>query len=277
MSNNKVSNRDIDDLVFEHRNKAYGAFSLRKLYPQNMTKGMVVGFSAFLLLIATPVIYAKYQEYLKAQQDELLMKEVVLAEPPPIDPKKPPPPPPPKIDPPPIKDQIKFVPPVVKKDDEVVDEDPPPIIEDLKDKELATETKEGDEDGVDASLVEPEAPPPPPPPVIEEPEETFNTANVQQKPMFPDGEAALFKYLSENIKYPAVAKDNGIQGTVVLSFVVSKTGNIEDVQVVRELEGGCSAEAVRVVRGMPNWTPGKNNGKPVKVKYTLPVKFKLQE
>jgi periplasmic protein TonB len=270
-------NRNIDDLVFANRNKAYGAFDLRKMYGKRMTRGTLVGLSAFLLLIMTPVIYAKYQEWVTKQDDELMMREITLAEPPPIDPNKPEPPPPPKVDPPPIRDQIKFIPPVVKKDEEVVEEVPPPTQEDMKDKDPSDEDRKGDENGVpDQTFDAPPPPPPPPPPDEPVSEETFNTASVQQKPMFPDGDAALFKYLSENIKYPAVARDNGISGKVIVSFVVSKSGNIEDVQVVRGIGGGCDQEAERVVRGMPNWTPGKNNGKPVKVKYTLPVTFKLE-
>ncbi len=268
--------KNIDDLIFEHRNKSYGAYLLRSVYSKNMSKGMIAGLLTFLLMIATPFIYAKYQEWKLSQLEDLSLTEVTLAEPPSIDPKKPPPPPPPKIDPPPIKDQIKFVPPVVKKDEEVVDEEPPAKVEDLKDKEVAQETKDGDKDGVDLSLVEPEVKEPVREAVKEEPEETLNMASVQQKPMFPDGDAALFKYLSENIKYPAIAKENGIMGKVIVSFVVAKTGNIENVEVIRGIGGGCDQEAVRVVKGMPNWSPGKNNGKPVKVKYTLPVSFKLE-
>lgn len=277
MSNVSWMKSTIDDLVFENRNKAYGAFNLRRLYDKHMSKGMLIGLLGFLLLIFSPMIYAKYQEFMAAQEEDLSMREVTLAEPPPLDPKKPPPPPPPKIDPPPIKDQIKFVPPKVQKDEDVKEEEIPPVIEEIKDKVIADETKKGQEDGVDASLVEPEAPPPPAP-VVEEkdPEEDKIFTVVQQQAEFPNGYAALQKYLGENIKYPAIARENNIQGKVILQFTVSKSGDISDVKVLRSLHPTCDAEAIRVVNSMPRWSPGKNNGKAVNCKFTLPVNFKLE-
>jgi protein TonB len=281
MSNESWKKNSIDDIVFANRNKEYGAYYLRRMYDSYMSKGMLTGLLGFLLIIFGPTIYAKFQELVASQEEEFVMKEVTLAEPPPIDPKKPPPPPPPKIDPPPIKDQIRFVPPKVMKDEKVVEEEPPPTVEEIKDKEIATETKKGEEGGVDQSLVEPEAPPPPPPPppppvVEEDPDEKKVYDFVAQKPEFPDGDKALFKYLGENIKYPAIARENGIEGRVIVKFVVSRDGSISNAQVVRGIGGGCDEEALRVVKGMPKWKPGKNNGKPVNVTYTLPVAFKLE-
>lgn len=279
MSDKSWLKNTIDDLVFENRNKSYGAFFLRRIYDKNMTKGMLVGMLAFLLLIFSPAIYAKYKEFIESRQnDDLMMKEVTLAEPPPIDPNKPEPPPPPKIDPPPIKDQIKFVPPVVKKDEEVVDEEPPPTVEEIKDKEISIKTEEGKDDGVDASLVEPvkEEAPPPPPVIEEDPDDKKVFDFVQQKPEFPDGEAALLKYLNSNIKYPAIARENSITGRVIVKFVVTKTGEIQNVSLVRGIGGGCDEEALRVVKSMPPWKPGKHNGKAVNVTFTLPITFKLE-
>lgn len=268
----------IDDLVFEHRNKAYGAYLLRRIYDKHMARAMVVGVLFFIIAISTPNIIRFIKGILPVKDDKVEMKEVVLADAPPIDPKKPPPPPPPKVDPPPIKDQIKFVPPVVKKDEEVKEEEPPPPkIEELIDKEIATETKKGDESGVDASLLEPVAPPPPPPPpVIEEEKEEAPLRFVQQMPQFPDGEAAMLKWLAQNIKYPNIAKENGIQGRVIVQFVVSKTGDISQAQVVRGIGGGCDEEAIRVIKMMPKWKPGKNNGREVPVTFTMPIYFQLQ-
>ena len=273
MDNKSWLKSSIDDLVFEFRNKEYGAFNLRRLYDRNMSKGMMVGLIFFLLLVFSPMIYAKIQELTANTDEDLSMKEVTLAEPPPIDPKKPPPPPPPKIDPPPIKDQIKFVPPKVEKDEKVIEEEPPPTVDEIKDKEIADETKKGDETGVDESLVEPEAPPP----VIEEdPDDKKIFEFVQQRPEFPNGEKALAQYLASNIKYPNIAKENGIEGNVIIRFVVSKDGSISNATLLRGIGGGCDEEALRVVKTMPAWKPGKHNGKAVNVTYTLPVKFKLE-
>jgi periplasmic protein TonB len=273
MSNESKSN--IDDLVFANRNKFYGAYDLRKLYDKRMTLGTLAGILTFLLLIFGPIIFAWAKDKLTKQDEILVVKEVTLTEPPPLDPNKPKPPPPPKVDPPPLKDQIRFVPPVVKKDEEVQEEELPPPVEKVAEAVIAEKTVEGVEGGVEN--IEPEIREEKKEVIKEEVEEVFNTANVQQKPMFPDGEAALAAYLRDNIKYPAVAKDNGIQGKVILRFTVAKSGNIENVEVVRGIGGGCDQEAVRVVQAMPNWSPGKNNGKPVKVTFTLPVTFKLAE
>ena len=112
---------------------------------------------------------------------------------------------------------------------------------------------------------------------VEEEEEEVVFVVVESMPEFPGGQQALFKHLSENVKYPVIAQENGIQGRVICQFVVNKDGSIVDVEVVRS--GGdpsLDKEAIRVIKSMPKWKPGKQRGKPVRVKYTVPVNFKLQ-
>ena len=112
---------------------------------------------------------------------------------------------------------------------------------------------------------------------VEEEEEEVVFMVVETMPEFPGGQQALFKYLSENVKYPVIAQENGIQGRVICQFVVNKDGSIVEVEVVRS--GGdpsLDKEAVRVIKSMPKWKPGQQRGKPVRVKYTVPVNFKLQ-
>ncbi|MBR2192760.1 MAG: energy transducer TonB [Bacteroidaceae bacterium] len=99
---------------------------------------------------------------------------------------------------------------------------------------------------------------------------------VEQMPEFPGGMQALMAYLSKNIKYPSVAQDNGIQGRVFISFVVNKDGSIVDPEVIKSVDAALDKEAMRVVKAMPKWNPGKQRGKPVRVKYTVPVLFRLQ-
>ncbi|MEA4985799.1 hypothetical protein SDC9_38867 [bioreactor metagenome] len=99
---------------------------------------------------------------------------------------------------------------------------------------------------------------------------------VESMPSFPGGDAALFKFLSDNIKYPVIAQESGIQGRVICQFVVNRDGSIVDIEVVRSVDRSLDAEAVRVIQSMPKWTPGKQRGKTVRVKYTLPVNFRLQ-
>lgn len=107
-------------------------------------------------------------------------------------------------------------------------------------------------------------------------EETKVFEVVEQMPQFPGGDGALMQYLSSHIKYPVVAEENGIQGRVVCTFVVERNGSITDVRVVKSVDPSLDKEAVRVIKGMPNWIPGKQNGSAVRVKYTVPVTFKLQ-
>ena len=112
---------------------------------------------------------------------------------------------------------------------------------------------------------------------VEEEEEEVVFVVVEKMPEFSGGQQALFKFLSENVKYPVIAQENGIQGKVICQFTVNKDGSIVDVQVVRS--GGdpsLDKEAVRVIKSMPKWKPGQQRGKPVRVKYTVPVNFKLQ-
>ena len=107
-------------------------------------------------------------------------------------------------------------------------------------------------------------------------EETKVFEVVEQMPQFPGGDGALMQYLSSHIKYPVVAEENGIQGRVVCTFVVERNGSITDVRVVKSVDPSLDKEAVRVIKGMPNWIPGKQNGSAVRVKYTVPVTFRLQ-
>ncbi len=116
-------------------------------------------------------------------------------------------------------------------------------------------------------------------PVEEEEEEVVEEKIfmiVEQAAVFPGGEAKLFKFLSENISYPQLARESGIQGMVYVTFVVEKDGSITDVKILRGIGGGCDEEAIRVVKKMPKWAPGKQRGKPVRSQFRLPVKFKLQ-
>jgi protein TonB len=111
-------------------------------------------------------------------------------------------------------------------------------------------------------------------PIQEEDDVVFQV--VETMPSFPGGDAALFKFLGENVKYPVIAQENGIQGRVICQFVVNRDGSIVDVEVVRPVDSSLDKEAIRVIKSMPKWSPGKQRGKSVRVKYTLPVNFKLQ-
>ena len=111
------------------------------------------------------------------------------------------------------------------------------------------------------------------PPAVEE-TKVFDV--VEQMPSFKGGDAALMEWLNKNIKYPVVAEENGIQGRVVATFVVERDGSITDVKIVKSVDPSLDKEAVRVLKSMPKWIPGRQNGQPVRVKYTVPVTFRLQ-
>lgn len=112
-------------------------------------------------------------------------------------------------------------------------------------------------------------------PIVDD--QVYNMAMVEQQPEFPGGQQAMYKWLGDHINYPPVAAEEGVQGKVIVEFVVSKTGAVENVRVLRGRHPALDKEAIRVVKAMPNWNPGRNNGNPVKVTYTLPVTFKLQQ
>ena len=156
---------------------------------------------------------------------------------------------------------------------------PPPAVQEVEvlnvvEDDVETESIEintEDEKDVEVVIAPPvEAP-------VEEEEEEVVFVVVETMPEFPGGQQALFKYLSENVKYPVIAQENCIQGRVICQFVVNKDGAIVDVEVVRS--GGdpsLDKEAIRVIKSMPKWNPGKQRGKAVRVKYTVPVNFRLQ-
>jgi TonB family protein len=123
-----------------------------------------------------------------------------------------------------------------------------------------------------------EAPPQdwPAPEAQNDPEKTYEMFDIAKAPSFPGGEQAMMQFISDNLKYPALARENAIQGMVALTFVVDKDGSVTNINILRDIGGGCGKEAMRVVQAMPKWTPGQANGQPVKVRYTLPIRYKLE-
>ena len=267
----------MDDIVFENRNKSYGAYLLRKQYDKHVRNGLIAGTLLFLLIVFIPVISEFVSKIAGSLENKETIVKVDLIPPPPLNPEEPPPPPPDvPPPPPPSKPTIRYTPPVVKADDEVQDEEPPPTMDELKDIAISTKTQEGSADGVDLGILDEYGTGPADPPLTEAPKKEEIHTRVEQMPQFGSGERELLEYLAKNIKYPTIARENGIQGTVVIQFVVDKDGSVTEPTVVREVGGGCDEEALRVIKTMPKWIPGKQQGKPVKVRYTLPVKFKLE-
>ncbi len=266
-----LTSKEWCDLVFVGKNKAYGAYTLRVGTPKRFNVATI----SVALLVALVIFLPKIVSSFQPAEEEMEMTEVVemtnlqeaeVEDPVEVAPKVELPPPPP------LKSSIKFTPPVIKKDEEVAED------QEMKTQDELTQSKvnisiadvqgNDEENGQDiADFREAVAE------VVEEKEEVY--VAVEQMPQYPGGQTELLRYIAENLKYPSIAQENGIQGRVVLRFVVTKNGTVGEVQVLRSLDPACDKEAVRVVKSIPKWIPGKQNGNNVAVWFTLPVTFKL--
>ena len=270
------------EMVFAGKNKEYGAYQLRKGTSGRNIKALLILVIAAALVggfLAWKVIEQKQAEeqqaYMEAMQLAELQKQAKKEEKK-KEPEKP------KIEPkkeiPVARETQKFTAPVIKKDELVKEENQVKQMDKLDEKvAVGTENKEGTKDRLAEAVrsdIAVAAPPPPPAPKPEVSNKVFDV--VEEMPHFPGGAAALQAFLSSNTKYPVVAQENGVQGRVIVSFVVERDGSITDVRVVRSVDPSLDREASRVVRSMPRWSPGKQNGSAVRVKYTVPVVFRLQ-
>lgn len=265
------------DLVFEGRNKEYGAYTLRKDTGKRNLKSMLIVFAVIIAIMAavaakvaienafpkkvameTDVELAKLAEKKEAKVEKkapVKVEEQKVVEK--------------------VKSSVKFTPPVIKKDSEVKPEEELKSQDDLNKSTTAIgsfDVKGNDEAGGEVLKAKEVIAQPEPP--KEEETKVFDVVEVM--PSFPGGQGALFEYLSKNIKYPVVAEENGVQGRVIVTFVVERNGSITDVQVAKSVDPSLDKEAVRVVKSMPHWIPGKQNGSAVRVKFTVPVTFRLQ-
>ena len=265
------------DLVFEGRNKEYGAYVLRKDTGKRNLKSMLIVFATIIAIMvgvwAKVAIENAFPKKVAMDTDVELMKlaekkeaKVEKKAPVKVEEQK-------VVEK--VKSSVKFTPPVIKKDDEVKPEEALTSQEDLNKTNTAIgsfDVKGNDEAGgevLKAKEVIAQREPP-------KEEETKLFEVVEHMPSFPGGQAALFEFLSKNIRCPVVAEENGIQGRVIVTFVVERDGSITDVRVAKSVDPSLDKEAVRVTKSMPHWNPGMQNGGPVRVKFTLPVTFRLQ-
>lgn len=277
MSKIDLISSDWVDLVFEGRNKAYGAYRLRK----STTKRNILAMVAVVILLIVAFIILTVKNFVDEQRAKVAMTQVAeltnykqpekKAE---VKQKKV------EVEPERVvervKSSIKFTAPVIKKDEEVKPDEELKTQDELMSTKTAIGTFDvkGNDDANGEILKAKEVIAEPEPPKHEEENKVFDI--VEQQPLFPGGPAALLKYLSDNTKYPVVAQENGVQGRVTVQFVVEKDGSISDVHVLRGVDPSLDKEAVRVVKSMPRWTPGKQNGITVRVNYRVPVLFRLQ-
>lgn len=260
MKKQETTPPQMDEIIFEKRNKMYGAYILRKMYNKEVNKALLLSIAILIAGLAYPLV-SSYRTIIhgRAIGDDGPTTYMPNVKPPaerPVLPTLPPP-----------KDPIvrpRFVAPYVTTD-EVIETTGLPFQEDFTNTpNEPVDLNVGQSDKKQTVVIE----------VPEEKQETIILA--EEMPFFPGGDAERLIFLSENIKYPQQATELGIQGTVYLQFVVDSKGNITDVKILRGIGGGCEEEAMRVIKMMPQWHPGRQNGKAVRVLYTMPVNFKLQ-
>jgi len=259
------------DVVFAGRNKDYGAYDLRKNNSKTTNKGLIIGAALFVLAISSPLIVRYVKGFQPEETERVIQTEVVLTPPPPVD-EKAPPPPPPAEPPKPKVDQVKFPPPVVVPAEKVRDEEPP-TVEELKVADPGQKTIAGDPTA-DIRIDEPVGEAPKEAAVTED-NTVHSFASIEVLPEFPGGMPKFYAYVGKNYNYPAMAREQGVSGRVTLSFIVEKDGSLTDIKVVRDLGMGTGEEAVRVLKNSPKWKPGVQNGRPVRVAYTLPIMLNL--
>ena len=263
------------DLVFEGRNQNYGAYQLRtETSKRNLWSIIFVVLLAILLYLGLALenMVEAHRTVENTQIVEVTSlrdkkdvkverKEEIKIEPERIVEK--------------VKSSIKFTAPVIKEDDLVNEEEEIKLDEiENSNKAIGAFTVEGnDEVGGEVLKVKEEIAQPEPP-KHEEDNKVFEV--VEQMPSFPGGYAALMQWLGSNMKYPTIAAENNVQGRVIVQFVVEKDGSITDVHVAKSVDPSLDKEASRVVKAMPKWIPGKQNSSPVRVRFTVPVTFKLQ-
>lgn len=277
-----LTSREWCEIVFEGKNKDFGAYKLRESSPARHTKAIVSVLIALaiiltLLILSVNGVFNKPEEEqvaisteqeiatFDAEEEEIEEEEeeqFQMPEPEEI------------IAPEEVANQQQVTDLLIVEDDKIEEDKQVKNQEDVLENEAAVgavDITEGTND-LNKVIIQEQ--------VIAAPkvedEQPVSIAMVEQKPEFPGGEAAMYKWLSDNIVYPSAASEEGVQGRVVVEFVVGKDGSISNVKVVRPRHPALDKEALRVVKAMPNWLPGRNNGQPVKVTYTLPVTFKLQ-
>ena len=265
------------DLVFDGKNQAYGAYQLRKDTGKRNLKALITMFIIFAAIAAIVIAKVSIDNYI-ASRNAAIETDVELQslaekkeakverkEEPQIE----------KIEVEKVKSSVAFTTPEIKKDEEVQEDQEMKSQDELASTNTAIGafTVEGNDEEAGEVLKAKEVIAEPEPPKVEE-TKVFDV--VEEMPQFPGGQAALLEYLAKNIKYPVVAEENGIQGRVIVTFVVERDGSITDVKVVKSVDPSLDKEAARVVKSMPKWQPGKQNGSAVRVKYTVPVQFRLQ-
>jgi protein TonB len=273
METNKILSADILDILFEGKNKAYGAYELRKTYNKRITLALIITASIALLIFVGTVIAKNIQDNSVKQIDvkDLTLENVKKDEPPP-----PPPPPPPKLPPPPPIATVQFTPPKIVKDEEVVK--PPPENKELEDKKVDVKTVEGTKDvGIVAPPVEEKSQVIEAPKAVAEDEDKVFT-KVEIEASFPGGDAGWTRYVKKAIEANMdELSEAGESGTCRVRFIVSKDGTVSNVEALTMKNSKLAEVAVNAIRKGPKWTPAQQNGRYVNAYREQPVTFTIQD
>lgn len=256
-----------NELVFARRNREYGAYALRRSYRKTMIMAMIISGAFFLLTAAAPKILSSLNK--QEKKKKFRVDNIVLEAPKPLkdEPEPPPPPPPPQQEAPKLETQ-KFVVPVIN--EEAVDPEPPPVQQEIN-TNIGKEDQEGEKDNTQSMSGTGNIP------VDTEPEGPLEVVQVQAMPK--GGINKFYQFVQEKFEYPERCQSEGINGYVLLKFVVDVDGSISDVKPI-ETTADCpefTKEAIRVLLAAPRWTPAQNGGKPVKAYRKIPIKLEVSE
>ena len=262
------------DVVFKDRNQAYGAYQLRRNNSRDTMRALIIAVSVFVFAFSIPTIINIIKGFVPAPAENIVITQVDVKPPPILEKVS-------EIKPPPVEKQVasrhdivRFPPMVVRPDVETHED--PPTEKAIQSAEVGQQNMKGNLNGADVVIDEKvgskdvEG-------VTESTDNKGFFITVEINPEFPGGDGAFNKYLSTHIRYPNIAKENGVQGRVFIQFIVERDGSLTDLKALHDPGNGLGDEAMRVLKTMPHWKPGIQNGKAVRVQFTVPVNFSLAE
>jgi len=275
MDVNKILTADILDIIFEGRNKEYGAYDLRKTYNKRILLAIAIVMALALLIFVGSLLAnsagANKKNKLDVQDVQLEeVKEEKKNEPPP-------PPPPPKMPEPPKVEIAKFTPPKIVEDKDVKEDEKPPEVEKIEDAKIGTINQEGAKDeGIVAPPVEAKGTGEVVAPKQDTEDYDKVFTKVENPAEFPGGPEAWKRYLERSLQYPDDAQGNGTQGVVRVQFIVDKEGNISEVTALNDPGDGLGDEAIRIIKRGPKWKPAEQNGRKVTYRHIQSITFQLE-
>lgn len=275
MTNAQLATASLDDIVFDGRNRHYGAYQLRASYQRHMTRALIIATVLFALLMVFPLLAQLLKgDSVISKTGPVLAQPEIFDLPPPVVPPVAPPPAAQRT-PPPSTPTIKNLVPVVAKDDRVTKPDEVPNQKDLEDKQSGVRNIVGDPN---AAATVPDDLPPGPESLATDELVSHVYISVEHMPELPTGGGTMgiVAAIQKSVRYPSRALSNGVEGKIFVSFTVDQKGDVTDVKIVKGLGYGLDEETMRAIKNLPRFIPGKQNGREVSVSFTVPVTYKIQ-